>query len=52
MTTKLLSIKHRPARVEVGDHPLLSLTQPTPKGGTYRYFVRGRTYKPTDVSGD
>lgn len=51
MTTKLLSIKHRPARVDVDD-PMLSLTRPAPRGGTYRYFVRGKTYKPTDVSLD
>ncbi|XP_064390591.1 U3 small nucleolar RNA-associated protein 15 homolog [Halichondria panicea] len=42
MTTRLLSIKHaRPKSHQSG--------QPTPalKGGTYRYFVRGRSYKPT-----
>ena len=48
MTTKLLSIKHRPTRTE--GQSLLSLSQLVPRGGTYRYFVRGRTYKPTDVS--
>lgn len=47
MTTRLLSIKHRPQR-EAPTPP--SLSAPTPRGGTYRYFVRGKTYKPASVS--
>ncbi len=45
MTTRLLSIKHARPRSQQSGQPT-----PTLKGGTYRYFVRGRSYKPTPVS--
>ena len=44
MTTKLLSIKCRPQRKD--DTP----SNMIPRGGTYRYFVRGKSYKPASVS--
>ncbi len=45
MTTRLLSIKHARPKSHQSGQPTLAL-----KGGTYRYFVRGRSYKPTPVS--
>ena len=47
MTTRLLSIKYAPPK---SSQPSLTQATPTLKGGTYRYFVRGRSYKPTPVS--
>lgn len=45
MSDKLLSIKCRPLKHESS----ASLSAPPPRGGSYRYFVRGKTYKPTEV---
>ena len=42
MTTRLLSIKYRPYK-EMGEE---SEQATPPKGGTYRFFVRGKTYRP------
>ena len=47
MTSKLLSIKCCPPK----QGPLVpSLSTQPPRGGSYRYFVRGKTYMPTQVS--
>ena len=51
MTNRLLSILRRPLQSSKGDDKGLPLSVPTaPRGGTYRYFVRGKKYKPTEVS--
>lgn len=47
MSTKLLNIKARlPKQLSSVPSPYTA----TPRGGSYRYFVRGKTYKPIAVS--
>lgn len=46
MSSKLLSIKFRPVKEELVE---MSASPVPPKGGSYRYFMRGKTYQPTEV---
>lgn len=46
MSSKLLNIKARSPKQAAFVSTPYALP---PKGGSYRYFVRGKTYKPTQV---
>lgn len=47
MTSKLLSIKSRPFKRDAEEG---SLSAVPPRSGSYRYFMRGKSYQPTEVS--
>ena len=53
MSNRLLSIIHRPPQpttVEEEEEEGLARSAPAkPQGGTHRYFVRGKKYKPSEV---
>ncbi len=45
MSSKFLSIKYRLPKLDSA----LSLPSGPPRGGSYRYFMRGKSYRPATV---